>query len=80
MNQIYNESQKLWQLIRRGRHVEFNLMYDLGTKFGLSSGGNTENILMSLPPQVSWQYQHQPLPGSPEDELLQVIKNPIDWI
>lgn len=80
MHLPYEESHKKWQLIRRGRYVEFNLLYDLGTSFGLKSGGHTENILISLPPQVSWEYNFQPKENSEEARLLDVIQNPREWI
>lgn len=76
----FNEKNKYWQLIRRGRYVEFNLVLDRGTKFGLESNGRIESILMSLPPLASWQYDHQPEPESPEWNTLQKLKKKIDWI
>eukprot|EP00002_Diphylleia_rotans_P000872 TRINITY_DN1046_c0_g3_i1.p1 TRINITY_DN1046_c0_g3~~TRINITY_DN1046_c0_g3_i1.p1 ORF type:complete len:432 (+),score=88.67 TRINITY_DN1046_c0_g3_i1:44-1339(+) len=76
----FTPEQKIWQQVRRGRYVEFNLVYDRGTKFGLQSHGRIESILMSLPLTARWMYDHHPEPGSPEDKLLQVLKNPRDWV
>jgi coproporphyrinogen III oxidase len=70
----YNSYQKEWQLIRRGRYVEFNLIYDKGTKFGLETGGRIESILMSLPKHAAWLYNHEPEQGSPEYETLQFLR------
>ncbi len=76
----YTEKQKHWQEIRRGRYVEFNLVHDRGTLFGLRTNGRTESILMSLPPTVRFEYNYQPEPGSEEEKLQQVCLHPRDWV
>ncbi|MCR9065488.1 MAG: oxygen-dependent coproporphyrinogen oxidase [Cytophagales bacterium] len=76
----YSEEQKEWQHIRRGRYVEFNLVWDRGTKFGLATGGRTESILMSLPKEAKWFYNHSPANGSKEEETLSYLKKGIDWV
>lgn len=78
-NEPSTRSERKWQEIRRGRYVEFNLVHDKGTLFGLRTQGRIESILMSLPPRVRWAYDHQPKPGSREADLVAVLRQPREW-
>ena len=76
----YTATEQQWQRLRRGRYVEFNLVWDKGTKFGLDTDGRTESILMSLPPMASWVYDHRPVPGSAEADTLAWLRKGVDWV
>jgi len=76
----YGQSEQEWQALRRSRYVEFNLLWDKGTRFGLDTGGRTESILMSMPPLAKWKYNHSPEPGSPEAETQELLRKGIEWV
>ena len=78
-NKTFTEKNRQWQLLRRGRYVEFNLVYDKGTKFGLETNGRVESILMSLPTTAGWEYDFHPEPGSDEEHTLSLLKKGINW-
>jgi len=79
-NEPWGDTEREWQLVRRGRYVEFNLVYDRGTLFGMETRGRIESVLMSLPPLVRWTYDHHPDEGSREEELLLTLQSPQTWI
>lgn len=78
--QPFTQANKDWQFLRRGRYVEFNLVWDRGTRFGLETDGRTESILMSLPPQANWEYNYRVVAGSDEERTLSLLRKDIDWI
>ncbi|CAM9796759.1 unnamed protein product [Discosporangium mesarthrocarpum] len=75
----FSQDQREWQLERRGRYLEFNLLYDRGVRFGLT-GGRVESIMVSAPPLVAWNYAREPAPGSEEERLLSVLREPREWV
>jgi coproporphyrinogen III oxidase len=79
-NKDFSQEEISWRNLRRGRYVEFNLVNDRGTKFGLHSGGRTESILMSLPPHANWEYMHEIKPNSAEQKTQDLLKKDISWI
>ena len=79
-SKLFTQYQKQWQLLRRGRYVEFNLVYDKGTKFGLETNGRIESILMSLPANASWLYDFKTKEGSAEQNTLDKLKKGINWV
>lgn len=76
----FEDKHKEWQLVRRGRYVEFNLVWDKGTRFGLDTNGRTESILMSMPPQANWYYNYQPVANSEEGKTISLLKKGVDWV
>ncbi len=76
----FTDTEKDWQMLRRGRYVEFNLVWDRGTKFGLQTNGRTESILMSMPPLARWEYDHHPAPESKEAQTLNLLRKGVNWI
>jgi len=79
-DKTYTDNELQWQRVRRGRYVEFNLVWDKGTRFGLDTDGRIESILMSMPPQANWLYDHQPTIGSPEEMTQKLLKKEVNWL
>ncbi|GAQ86634.1 coproporphyrinogen III oxidase [Klebsormidium nitens] len=78
-SRLWGEKERQWQLLRRGRYLEFNLLYDRGVKFGLDGGGRVESIMVSAPPLIAWSYNVEPAPGSPEADVMDILRKPRDW-
>ena len=77
----YTQKQREWQLLRRGRYLEFNLLYDRGVKFGLANANpRVEGVMVSAPPLIAWEYNHAIEEGSEEERLMKILKKPIDWV
>jgi len=77
----FQEKHKHWQLLRRGRYLEFNLLYDRGVKFGLANANpRVEGVMVSAPPLIAWEYNHKVEDGSEEDRLMKILRNPISWV
>ena len=77
----YTNQQRNWQLLRRGRYLEFNLLYDRGVKFGLANANpRVEGVMVSAPPLIAWEYNHEIEEGSEEARIMEILKNPIDWV
>lgn len=76
----YSEAQRHWQLLRRGRYIEFNMLYDRGVRFGLVPGGRIEAVMVSCPPLVAWDYNHVPSAGSEEERLTAILRSPVSWV
>jgi len=77
----YTPEQKFWQKLRRGRYLEFNLLYDRGVKFGLQTANpRVEGVMVSAPPEIAYEYNHVIEPGSEEEKLMKILKDPIDWV
>jgi len=78
--EAFTEAQRQWQLVRRGRYLEFNLLYDRGVRFGLDGQGRTESVMVSAPPLIAWKYQVTTEPGSEEERLVEILRHPKEWI
>mmetsp|Transcript_33511 Transcript_33511/g.49075 ORF Transcript_33511/g.49075 Transcript_33511/m.49075 type:complete len:113 (+) Transcript_33511:55-393(+) len=77
----YTDEQRRWQLLRRGRYLEFNLLYDRGVKFGLANANpRVEGVMVSAPPLIAWEYNHEVAEGSEEERLMKILKEPKDWV
>jgi coproporphyrinogen III oxidase len=74
------EEQRQWQLVRRGRYLEFNLLYDRGVRFGLDGQGRTESVMVSAPPLIAWKYDVKTQPGSEEERLVEILRKPKEWV